>query len=105
MKNPARWQPIAVGLSVLNVAGAGYAVALVEPAHAGIHVVLAVAFAFWARRLRSRPGGSELEDRIDAFEIDMSRLRQELSETHERLDFAERLLAQRPETRRVGPER
>jgi hypothetical protein len=34
---------------------------------------------------------------LEALEVDVSRLRQELSETQERLDFAERLLA--------GPER
>jgi hypothetical protein len=35
----------------------------------------------------------------------VTELRRELSEMQERLDFAERLLAQRPESRRVGPER
>jgi hypothetical protein len=105
MTKPTLWYWIAVGLSVFNVAGAGYAIAQVEPAHAAVHVVLAVAFGFWARRLQSRPGGSELEDRLEALEVEVSRLRQELSETHERLDFAERVLAQRPEPRRVGPER
>jgi hypothetical protein len=35
----------------------------------------------------------------------MSALRQELSETQERLDFAERMLAQRPDARSVGPQR
>ena len=32
-------------------------------------------------------------------------LRQELSEARERLDFAERLLVQDPESRRMGPQR
>jgi hypothetical protein len=35
----------------------------------------------------------------------VSKLRQEVSETQERLDFAERVLAQRPEAPRVGPQR
>lgn len=34
----------------------------------------------------------------------MGSLRRELSELQERLDFAERVLAQGPESRRVGPE-
>jgi hypothetical protein len=42
--------------------------------------------------------------RLEALEGEMSNLRQELSEAQERLDFAERVLAQRPEMRRVGPE-
>ena len=43
--------------------------------------------------------------RLEVLEVEMGNLRQELSETQERLDFAERLLAQRAEPRRVGPER
>jgi hypothetical protein len=35
----------------------------------------------------------------------VSDVRRELSEAQERLDFAERVLAQEPESRRVGPER
>jgi hypothetical protein len=34
----------------------------------------------------------------------MGRLRQDLSETQERLDFAERMLAQKPDARRMGPQ-
>jgi predicted nucleic acid-binding Zn-ribbon protein len=57
--------------------------------------------------LRQTPGGGELQDRLEALEaleIEVSNLRQELGETQERLDFAERLLAQAPEARRVGPQ-
>ena len=97
---PAIWYPIAVALGALNLLGAGFAVASAEPWHAGVHVALALAFGSWAHRLRQGPGGGELQDRLEALEaleFDVSRLRQELSETQERLDFAERLLA--------GPER
>ncbi len=110
---PAIWYPISVVLSVLNLAGV--VVYAAEPWHAAAHAALAVAFGVWAQRLRQRPGGSELEARLEALEGDVSRLdaldaevgtlRQELSEAQERLDFAERLLAQRPDPRRVGPER
>src|SRR3972149_6298228 len=98
---PATWSRIAVVLSVLNLVGAGFAVGQAETWHAAIHVALALGFGFWAR-LQQSPGGSELQDRVealeaeasrvDALEIDVSRLRQELSEAQERLDFAERLL-------------
>jgi hypothetical protein len=102
---PAIWYPIAVVLSVINLVALGLAVQPFEPRHAATHAVLAVALGFWARRLRRGPGGSERQDRLEALEAEMSNVRQELSETQERLDFAERLLAQGRESRRVGPER
>lgn len=102
---PTIWYPIAVALSVLNLVGIGYAARPLEPMHATIHAVLAAAFGLWARRLRQGPGGSEHETRLEALGAEVNHLREELSETQERLDFAERLLAQRPETRGVGPQR
>ncbi len=107
---PTTWYPIAVVLSVVNLVGAGFALGQAQPEHATIHAALAVAFGLWARRLRPRPGekelpgGSELQDRFDAVEGEMSKLRQELTETQERLDFVERLLAQGRDARRVGPQ-
>jgi hypothetical protein len=46
---------------------------------------------------------NEVLDALDALEAEVSRLRQELTETQERMDFTERLLAQGPEGRRAGP--
>jgi hypothetical protein len=43
--------------------------------------------------------------RLQTLEQEVGTLRQEMIETQERLDFAERLLAQGPETRRVEPQR
>jgi hypothetical protein len=110
---PAIWYPIAVAVSVFNLVAVGFAAGSAEPSHAAIHATLALAFGLWAQRLRQRPGGSEiqgsggsdLQDRLEALEGEVGKLRQELSETQERLDFAERLLAQGRETRRMGPER
>ena len=108
---PAIWYPIAVVLSVINLVGVGFAVGPVQPWHATVHAALALVFGLWAQRLRQGPGGSELQapleapEALEALEAEVSTLRQELSETQERLDFAERLLAQGPETRRVGPQR
>ena len=102
---PGIWYPIAVVLSVVNLLGAGFAAGQAQPWHATIHAALALAFGLWAQRLRQRPGGSELQAGLEALEAEVSKLRQELSETQERLDFLERLLAQGPETRRVGPQR
>ena len=72
---------------------------------ATIHAGLALAFGLWAQRLRRGPGGSEGQTRLEVLEAEVDNLRRELSETQERLDFAERVLAQGPESRRVGPER
>jgi hypothetical protein len=102
---PTIWYPIAVLLSVLNLAGAGFAAAQAEPWHATTHASLALAFGIWASRLRQRPEGSDLQARLEAVEVEVSTLRQELGETQERLDFAERLLAQAQEAPRVGPQR
>ena len=101
---PAIWRPIAVVLSVINVLGLGFAVQQAEPWHATTHAALALAFGLWAQHLRPRPGGSEFPARLEALEAEMSNLRQELNETQERLDFAERLMAQGSETRRVSPQ-
>jgi hypothetical protein len=102
---PAIWYPIAAVLSALNLVAVGFAIRPGEPPlHAAAHVALAVGFGLWARRLRQGPRGSDLEDRLEALEFEVSRLRQELGEAQERLDFAERVLAQGQEARRVGPE-
>jgi hypothetical protein len=102
---PAIWQPIAVVLSIVNLAAAWFAAGQAEPWHATTHGALAVAFGLWAQHLRQGPGGRELEARLSALDAEVSNLRRELSETQERLDFAERILAQVREPGRVGPER
>lgn len=98
---PAIWYPIAVVLSLVNVGAVWFAARPAEPWHATIHAVLAVAFGLWAQRLRGRPGRHEHEAGLDALDVEVNALRQELSEAQERLDFAERILAQGPEPRRV----
>lgn len=103
---PKLWYQITAVLSGLNVAAGGFALGQAEPAHAALHAVLAVAFGFWAYHLRQRnPDPGDFEARLEALETDVDRLRLELNETQERLDFAERVLAKLPETRRVEPER
>lgn len=105
---PAIWYPIAVGLSVINLVAVGFAAQPAEPWHATAHAALALGFGVWAQRLRRARGKSELpapDEAFDALEAEVSKLRDELSETQERLDFAERMLAQGPEPRRVDPQR
>lgn len=115
---PKIWYPIAVVLSVVNVASVWVAAVPSEPLHATVHAALAVAFGLWAQRLRQRSRESatltddvaeQIEEpqqmQLDALDADMNSLRQALLETQERLDFAERMLVQEREMRRVGPER
>lgn len=106
---PAIWYPIAVVLSVINLVAAGFAAGEPQPWHVGTHAALALAFGLWAQRLRLGPRGSELQaplevlEALEALEVEVSKLRQELGETQERLDFAERVLARGPESRRMDP--
>ncbi len=103
---PAVWRPIAVVLSLVNLGAVAFAARAAEPMHAGLHAGLALVFAVWAQRLQPEvAGASELEERLAALEGEVSAVRGELAEAQERLDFAERLLAQIPESRRMGPER
>jgi hypothetical protein len=108
--NPSIWRPIAIGLSGLNLVAVGFAAGAAEPWHAGIHAALGLVFGLWAQRLGRAPGGSDLrgsdlQSGLEALEIEVGNLRRELTETQERLDFTERMLAQGSETRRAGPER
>jgi TRAP-type uncharacterized transport system fused permease subunit len=103
---PTFWRRLAIVLSVFNVAGAGFALASNEGWHAGIHVSLAVVFAFAAQRLKqdSGGGGSELariQQQVDEQAIALQEAQAalanqstQLAELQERVDFAERLLTQ-----------
>ena len=50
-------------------------------------------------------GDPDTAAHLQALDQEVGTLRREMMETQERLDFAERLLAQGPETRRVEPRR
>lgn len=100
----AVWRPIAMGLSGLNLVGVGLAAGAAEPWHAGIHAVLALAFAMWSQRLGRGSVPGVLPAGLQELEAEVNSLRGEMIEIQERLDFTERMLAQGAETRRVGPE-
>jgi len=106
---PSIWFPIAGGLSAVNLVAVGFAAGSPSPWHTGGHAALALAFGLWAQRLRQPRGdigdAGDRDARLEALEAEMGSIRGELTETQERLDFAERMLAQQPETRRVGPDR
>ncbi|HEY8258221.1 MAG TPA: hypothetical protein VIG08_11265 [Gemmatimonadales bacterium] len=105
---PRTWFPIASVLSVANLIGVAFAT---PPPHAAVHAGLALAFGLWAQRLYRRksenptPVETRLDTPLEQFEAELHHLRQELNETQERLDFAERMLAQGQQTRRVDEPR
>ena len=77
---------------------------------AGTVIVLVAAIAAWGAvkvsKIRAQSAGADPDTaaRLHALEQELGTLRQEMVETHERLDFAERVLAQAPERPRVGPQ-
>jgi hypothetical protein len=102
--NPSTWRPIAIGLGAVNLIGLGLAAGASEVPHAALHAVLALGFGWWAQRLRPAPGaGNDDAARLDLLEADVSQLRRELTETQERLDFTERVLARGAAARRMEP--
>lgn len=108
--NPRLWYPIAVGVSLFNLVAVAFTPGGV---HAVAHAALAVGFGLWALRLRQRAAGAGEQRQVEsgdtqqlragfaALEAEVTRLRQELSETQERVDFVERVLAQNRESGRL----
>ncbi len=100
----ALWRPVALVATGINLVGIAWAVAAAEPWHAAVHAALALAFGVWAQRLRQEPGGTDLagmqrdvEDQAAALEdarASLAAQSSQIAELEERLDFAERLLAQ-----------
>ena len=79
-----------------------------DPAFLGPLVPIAAIIAYAAvkiARLRAAAPGSaspEITARLEALEHTVQDVQQELAEAQERLDFAERLLGQAREDRRIG---
>jgi hypothetical protein len=113
MLKPTTKFQILFWLSALNLIFLGYA--LPNLLHAAGHGLLALGFGLWAKRVRPLRGGdeetrpdaigSENETRFENIGAEVSELRHQLAETQERLDFAERMLLQEREARRVEPQR
>ena len=79
-----------------------------DPGSIGALVPVAAILVFGAvkiAKIKAQAGGHacavdpEATARLEALESELGSLRQELGEVHERLDFAERLLAQHAPTR------
>jgi hypothetical protein len=69
-----------------------------------ITAIIAFAVVKLAQLRSSQPGSStaDVTARIEALERGLQEVQQDLAETQERLDFAERLLSQAREDRRIG---
>ena len=109
---PTFWRRMAIVLSVVNVAGAGFAIASSEAWHSAVHVSLALVFAFAATRLKEGATGSlasmqqQLDDDAAVLEETQAKLAMQstqLAELQERVDFAERMLAQARDRMKLGP--
>ncbi len=102
--NPRIWTPIAQVLTVVNVVAVYFAARDTEPGHALLHAALGAAFLFWSERLRTQAARAYFEGEATQPELmsgEMDHVRNELADVQERLDFAERMLAQRREADRV----
>jgi HPt (histidine-containing phosphotransfer) domain-containing protein len=102
--NPRIWTPIAQVLAAINVAAVYFAARDTEPVHALAHAALGAACMLWAERLRARATRALYEAEMAQAELmpgEMDHVHDELAELQERLDFAERMLAQRRGTDRV----
>jgi uncharacterized membrane protein YhiD involved in acid resistance len=106
------WRGLAIALSVFNVAGAGFAIAAGEGWHAGIHVSLALVFAFAAQRLeqaRAERDVGTVQQQLDDHTAALDEAKQalanqasQLNELQERVDFTERMLAQVRDRQKLG---
>ena len=106
------WRRLALAASVFNVAGAGFAIASGEGWHAGAHISLALGFGFAAQRLgqidrKTAPDRlqSQLDEQAAALEEAQATLAlqaKQLADLEERLDFAERMLAQARDKQKLG---
>ena len=79
-----------------------------DPAILGPLVPIAAIIAYAAVKIARLRAGSpaslppDVSARLDAVEQRVEGLQQELAETHERLDFTERMLSQARDERRLG---
>ena len=94
--NPKIWQPVAAVLSLGNLVAVWFAAQPAEAWHASLHAVLAVGFALGAQRLGTRRRAASIGGESLSAEVldELSILGSEVAELSERLDFAERVLAQ-----------
>lgn len=94
------WIPVAWLGSAVNLGAVWFAAAPGEPMHASLHAALAVGFGLGARHLRHRHRAllqdQQLQEALDQnayLEESTETMQTRVRELEERVDFAERLLA------------
>ena len=106
------WRVIGIAFLVLNVLGAGYAVAMGETSHALAHVLVVVAvYSVWglgsrqARRAREERPQAQLSDqRLDYLQQSVDAVALEVERLGEAQRYAEKLRAQQGEISRTKKE-
>ena len=104
MSGPSKlWRVIAAVFVFVNVAGAGYALAMREPMHAMTHaLVLAVGYIVWSmapwQRRRTPTPAALPEARIDYLQQSVDAVALEVERLGEAQRYAEKLRAERGET-------
>lgn len=99
------WLTAASLFSLINAAGAGYAVALSEGLHAGVHVVLMLVGVYAGWRVVSRtfgemPSGARLgDDRLEQIQQSVDAVAVEVERIGEAQRFSAKLQHERVETR------
>lgn len=102
----AIWRIAAALFTVINVAGAGYAVARGEASHASLHVVLSLlgAYALWrmapTAEWRGAPAHLPADDRLDHLQQSVDAVAIEVERIGEAQRFSTKLQAERAEPRR-----
>lgn len=104
MTRPSKFWRVAAALFVLiNAAGAGYALTMGEPVHAGVHVALLLGAYLgwrlgpWARR--QTPAPAQLPDaRLEYLQQSVDAVALEVERIGEAQRFSDKLRAERGET-------
>lgn len=106
MSRSTLWRVVAALFTVVNLAGAGYAVAHGEALHAGGHVVLALLGAYLVWRLApsaerwGTPPELPVIDRLDHLQQSVDAVAIEIERIGEAQRFSTRLQTERVEPRR-----
>lgn len=99
------WRVVAALFTVVNLAGAGYALARAEGLHAGGHVLLALlgAYALWrlapTAGLRDVAHELPVDDRLDHLQQSVDAVAIEVERIGEAQRFSTKLQAERSESR------
>jgi hypothetical protein len=93
--------------ALVNVAGAGYAIAVGEGLHAAVHAGLLVPSVYYARRLAQRrrdvPSAAQVSDRLEHLQESLDAIALEVERIGEAQRFMTKLVAERREAVPAAP--